>query len=120
MKRRVFVAQPPTVVIDYRDDEIFISAIEHEVKLASRYFAIVDFITANLEAEEDKEDLNLFQTLGRKHWAGAKSLMRRRRELLDAFGERPPEMTPFRQPEYPSPEPEEQQNTINHGDKRNK
>lgn len=113
MKRRVFVAQPPSMSIDYRDDEVFITAIESEVKLASRFFAIVDFITVNLEAEEDNDDLTLFQTLGRKHWAGAKSLMRRRRQLIDIYGEHPTEVI------APAKPKSRESRSTNHSDEHN-
>ena len=90
MKRRVFSLALPAGLTDYRNDHLLLNALEEEIKLASRFFVIVDFIEANIdpdkEDEESQEDKNLMGSLGNYHWQRARKIIKQRRDLLAQYG----------------------------------
>lgn len=75
---------------DYRDDETLLCGMEEEVKLASRFFNLVDFCDANPgegeEAERVAEDRKLLAELGNAHWRQARELLNRRRSIVCKYG----------------------------------
>jgi hypothetical protein len=88
MKRRVFTLNIPRDLVDYRDDILLLSAIEVEVRLARRFFDIVEFIDANPD-DASKADRELVAELGSGHWRRAKKILENRRRLLNSYGPLP-------------------------------
>jgi hypothetical protein len=92
MKKRTFMLRPPFPQVDYRDDLSFLGVLEAEIKLASRFFVIVDFINENIVDADGKipeEDILARESmagLGVKHWQKAKKIMQLRQEMDDQFG----------------------------------
>lgn len=92
MKKRTFMLRPPYQMVDYRDDEMLLGALESEIKLASRFFNIVDFISENLVDEAgnvNKEDIQSRETMaerGRLHWEKAKKIISLRKEMDVEYG----------------------------------
>jgi hypothetical protein len=84
----MFALRPISHSIDYRDDQVLLAALEQEVKLASRFFTIVDFLTENpdKDSEADKE---LMANLGQVHWQRAREIIQRRRDLISQYGLHP-------------------------------
>ncbi len=79
MKRRAFDLNRAIPFVDLTDDEMLLQSVELEVKLAARFFAIIEFIDANPDTES-KEDRELLARLGLGHWLKAKGFLQRRRE----------------------------------------
>lgn len=92
MRRRTFMLRPPNQVVDYRDDELLLGALEAEIKLASRFFTIVDFISENIVSEDgkinpgDTRARELMASLGQEHWQKAKSIIQLRRDFDEEYG----------------------------------
>lgn len=92
MKRRPFMLRPPHQIVDYRDDQLLLGALEAEIKLASRFFVIVDFISENIVGEDGKinpEDSNareLMASLGQDHWQRAKKIIKLRQTYDEEYG----------------------------------
>jgi hypothetical protein len=88
MKRRTFMLRPLEQHVDYRDDQVLLAALEQEVKLASRFFTIVDFLTENPDSDSESAK-ELMANLGQIHWQKAKEIIQRRRDLINQYGPHP-------------------------------